>query len=311
MIGGMGKAVVVYNPVAGSASGSAIAGRANRHLQASGWEVRVIPTRDRSGATGIAAEVAADVDLLVVVGGDGTLREAIEGLGEARQRVRLGFLPVGNANVAAQELGIPLDSDQAIELLDGGETATIDLGVLRTGGSSRLFLAMIGIGWDAMAVHYVDRVRHSKLGGRWYRLWADSVYLICGLLALLRRGPRALEIEVDGEPLEPHFRAIHVSNFRTYGKAMYVTPDAHHQSGRLHYQARRRVAWPALAWHLVAASSGRHAPEWISSYGEGSRVRIVSPTPIPIQVDGDAHPPVEELEAEILPGGARIIVPAS
>jgi len=272
--------------------------------------VRSIPTRDLSGATEIATEVADDVDLLVVVGGDGTLRQAIEGLGDARQRVRLGFLPVGNANVAAQELGIPLDAEQAIELLDEGETACIDLGVLRTGGSSRLFLAMIGIGWDAMAVHYVDRVRNSKLGRRWYRLWADSVYLICGLLALLRRGPRALEIEVDGEPLDPHFRAIHVSNFRTYGKAMCVTPDAHHQSGRLHYQARRRVAWPALALHLGAASLGRPAPGWISSYGDGSRIRIVSPTPIPLQVDGDAHPPIEELEVEILPGGVKIIVPA-
>jgi diacylglycerol kinase (ATP) len=306
----MGRAVIVCNPVAGNASGSAIASKAARHLQARGWEVRSIPTRDLSGATEIATEVADEVDLLVVVGGDGTLRQAIEGLGDARQRVRLGFLPVGNANVAAQELGIPLDAEQAIELLDEGETASIDLGVLRTGGSSRLFLAMIGIGWDAMAVHYVDRVRRSKLGKRWYRLWADSVYLICGLLALLRRGPQHLEIEVDGEPLEPHFRAIHVSNFRTYGKAMYVTPDAHHQSGRLHYQARRRVAWPALALHLGAASLGRPAPGWISSYGDGSRIRIVSPTPIPLQVDGDAHPPIEELEVEILPGGVKIIVPA-
>lgn len=305
----MGRAVVVYNPVAGSSSGASIAAQAECKLQSCGWDVQTLPTRDREGATAIAREVAGDVDLLVAIGGDGTLREAIEGLGDERRRVILGFVPVGNANVAAQELGIPLDAQEAIDLLDEGEAAPIDLGVLRADGRSRLFLAMIGIGWDAVTVHYVDRVRRSRLGRLWYRFWADSVYAVCGSMALLHRGFGALEITIDGQPLEQHTRAIHVSNFRTYGKNMTVTPDAHHQSGRLHYQARVRGSVVALARHLLAAVQGRRAPASISTYGAASRVEITSQTPALLQVDGDAHLPVQRLETEILPGGARIIVP--
>ena len=72
----------------------------------------------------IATEVGRrgdEVGRFVVVGGDGTVREAIDGLGDARSRIPVGIVPMGNANVVARELGIGPDVDEAIRVAVDGE----------------------------------------------------------------------------------------------------------------------------------------------------------------------------------------------
>ena len=173
------RAVVVYNPVAGSRQGSAVAADAEARLQANGWEVGSVPTTARGGAAEIAREVAGDVELLVVAGGDGSLREAIDGLGERRDSTLVGVVPIGNANIVARELGIPLDPGAAIRLLGEGQALAVDLGWVcfngestgtpsRSKGEAELFLAVVGIGWDAETVMYLDRLRRSRWGRPWY-----------------------------------------------------------------------------------------------------------------------------------------------
>jgi diacylglycerol kinase (ATP) len=257
----------------------------------------------------MAREVAKDVDLLVVVGGDGTLREAIEGLGEQGKRPTLGFVPTGNANVTARELEIPLDPREAMRILTEGKPVSIDLGVARWGDERQLFLAVVGIGWDATTVDYLDRLRHSSLGSVWYRTWADSAYLACGLAALLQWRPPRFRVTVDGEQLDRDFCGLHVCNFRTYAKGMAVAPDAHFQSRRLHYQARKYANPLAVAWHIAAAAAATKVPEWISSYGEGHGVGIQSTQRFRLQIDGDFKGHVTHLEVGVRPSATSILVP--
>jgi diacylglycerol kinase (ATP) len=300
---------VIYNPVAGAGVGAEASAAVEALLGRAGWGVRSIATRDRGGAAGIAREAARDVELLVVAGGDGTLREVIEGLGEEGERPTLGFVPTGNANIAARELGIPLEPREAMRILTDGKPVSIDLGVARWGDARQLFLAVVGIGWDAITVDYLDRVRHSTLGSVWYRSWADSAYLACGLVALLEWRPPRFRVTVDGEQLEQDFRGFHVCNFKTYAKGMSVTPDAHFQSGRLHYQARKRGTPLAVAWHIGAAALGVKVPRWISSYGEGHGVGVQSTRPFPLQIDGDFKGEATHLEVGVRPRAASILVP--
>jgi YegS/Rv2252/BmrU family lipid kinase len=305
----MGRCVIIYNPIAGRGAGERAAESAQRALSDAGWEVDCIATRDRSGATGISQSLADDVTLLVVAGGDGTLREAIEGLGERASRVTLGFVPLGNANVAARELGIPLDIEGAVRLLCEGSSSRVDLGWFSASDVSGLFLAMIGIGWDAITTSYIDRLRHTRLGGLCYRLWADGLYLLCGLAAAFRRTRLRLRIAVDGRELPEPFCAVHFCNFRTYAKGMAMAPEAHPQSGRLHYQARRRGSLLALIRHLLAAQLGRPAPDSVSRYGNGLSLRATGSEPFPVQIDGDYRGTFSELRVEIRPAAISIIVP--
>jgi diacylglycerol kinase (ATP) len=303
----MRRAVIIYNPIAGSARGREIAELAEARLLEAGLTVETISTRDGSGATEIARQVADRTDLLVIAGGDGSLREALEGLGEARQRVVLAFLPIGNANVAAQELGIPNDPLQAIALLDEGVATQIDLGLVELDGHTELFLAMVGVGWDAITVRYIQRIRHNRLGQICYRVWADAVYVLCGLLSTLNIRPPRFRVSLDGEDLGEGWCAAHFCNFRAYGKGMSVAPEAHHRNGRLHFQVRRSSALPGLLGHLVAARLRRRAPARTSKYGAGERMVAHSQVPLPVQTDGDFKGEFSKITVRVLPDAARIL----
>lgn len=302
----MSRAAVVYNPLAGSGQGALIAAQAEQHLSSHGIVVECVATRDRSGATEIVRRVAADIDLLVVAGGDGSLRESIVGLGEERRRVKIGLLPMGNSNVVARELGIPLDPVRAVQLLTEGAPCAVDLGSV----NSELFLAMVGIGWDALAVRYLDIMRHTRLGRLWYRAWADSLYFVVGSAAFLRIRPPHLRLTVDGGTLESTFPAALLCNLRTYAKHWAMAPDAHCQSGQLHYQARKRSLLPFMIWHLGAAALGEKSPAFISDYGAGSKLVVEAEKPLPVQVDGDFRGYLTRIELEIHPSAIEILTPA-
>ena len=88
-----------------------------------------------------------------------------------------------------------------------------------------------------------------------------------------------------------------------------MTPEAHFQSGRIHFQGRFRSLFIFVAWQVVAALCGRPSPSFISDYGDGDTIRLEGEKPFPIQVDGDFRGYATELSVSVRPGAARIVVP--
>ncbi len=301
----MARAAVIDNPMAGGGQAEALSRRAATLLCDAGWDVERFSTGGPGGAFDIARDVSKRVDRIVVVGGDGSLRETIAGLGEERRRIEVGLIPIGNANVVARELGIPLDAEAALAALLESKPVLIDVGY----ANSELFLAVVGIGWDAIAVRYLDRLRGTRTGGLWYRAWADSVYVFVGILAMLRaRWPR-FRIRADGVELERAFCSAYFCNCRTYAKGWSMAPDADCQSGELHYQARKRSPVPFLVWQLLAALLGRRTPRFISVYQSAREIVVDAERPFSVQVDGDFRSTLNHLRLEIQPRTARVLVP--
>src|ERR1700761_241384 len=132
-------------------------------------DMDVEPTKYRGHARDLAA--AADVDLVIVHGGDGSINEVVNGLmsrasGETQgpgaggeRRPLLAVIPGGGANVLARALGVPVDAAAAIrrlqEDLAAGRSRTIGLGL----AGDRYFTFSAGLGWDAEVVGEVDRLR--------------------------------------------------------------------------------------------------------------------------------------------------------
>jgi diacylglycerol kinase (ATP) len=245
----------------------------------------------------------------VIVGGDGTLREAIDGLGDARRNVPIGIVPMGNANVVARELGIGSDVDEAIRVAIEGAPEWMDVGTVRGDDFDELFLAVVGLGWDAHAVRLMDRMRHSQAGGTAYRLWADGLYGVAGLAASLRPGQERFTLVVDGEPLRARYCAAWFCNLRTYGKGMAVTPDAHRGSGRIHVQARKRASLPFLLTQLASALRGTRTPQFISDYVDGKTIRMEADELVAIEVDGDDLGWTRTLEIGVMRAAASVLVP--
>jgi diacylglycerol kinase (ATP) len=301
----MARAAVIFNPISGSGLGEAASIAAENSLCRDGWQVERIPTCDRSGATAIARRVAEKVDLLVVAGGDGSIREVIGGLEHAAGHVKLGLIPVGNANVLARELGIPLAPDAAVAILSSETAVPVDLG----SANGELFLAMVGVGWDALTVRYLDRLRHSKWGSIWYRTWADSAYAAAGLAAAFQVRPPRFRLTCNGKMHTHRYCAALFCNVRTYGKGWAMAPEAHFQSGKLHFQARKRSSPLFLAWHVAAAALRKRSPRLISDYGSGEYLVVECEHPFPVQADGDFKGYFKRLELSLDAAAVRILVP--
>ena len=276
---------------------------AQRHLRESGWEVACFPTEGPGHASELARAWSAEARRLVVIGGDGTLREAAEGL---TRDVDLGFVPLGNANVVARELGIPLDPRRSVELAASGEARTFD--AVRANG--RFVLAMIGVGYDGVVTRWIDKARSRGWTKRWYAAHADSLYGALGLAALLRPCP-PVQLEVDGAEAEAAYRHLVLCNVQTYAKGWAMTPGADPRDGLLDYQARRTGFLPLALWALAGAALRRRVPGFVAHYGRGERLRIRSERPFVWQADGDPMGATTELDVEVVPGALRLVGPAA
>lgn len=301
----MNRAVVVFNPISGSGRSEPLALVIEAKLRQAGWTVECLPTFDQRGATPVVERVANRIDFLVVVGGDGTLREAVAGLGSATTSVKIGIVPSGHANVVARELGIPLDLRAAVEVLVTGVPIRVDLGL----ANRETFLAMVGVGFDALAVSWVSRLRHTRFGRVWYRWFADSLYAVAGLLAMCDWKLPMVRLRVDGRSVGDRYSAALVCNFRTYSKGWSMAPAAHFQSGDLQYQLRKSHNPLFLIWHLLAAVFRCRSPAFISDYGGGSVVEVSCERPFPVEIDGDYRGTMKQLTLSLEPGALQVVVP--
>lgn len=260
-----------------------------------------LPTEGPGHASELARACGAEVRRLVVVGGDGTLREAAEGLARG---VELGFVPMGNANVVARELGIPLDPRRSVGLASAGEARPFD--AVRANG--RFVLAMVGVGYDGVVTGWMDRARGRGWTRRWYATHADSLYGALGAAALLRPCP-PVRLEVDGVEAPGTYRHLVLCNVQTYAKGWAMTPGADPRDGLLDYQARRTGLLPLSVWSLAGAALRRRVPGFVAHYGRGQRLRLASGRPFVWQADGDPMGATTELEVEVVPGALRLIGP--
>ncbi|MBI4879612.1 MAG: NAD(+)/NADH kinase [Planctomycetes bacterium] len=301
----MRQALIIVNAKAGRGRALAAADLAAEHLRARGVSVECVPTDHPGHAAELARVLGQDSDLVVVVGGDGTLREAASGLaGRGSARV-LGFIPIGHGNVVARELGIPLDPRAAVEVLFSGKPRAMDAG--RANG--HLFLAMVGVGFDALVTRRVGALRRVPLGERAYQRLGSSVYAACGFLALWRLLPRRFTLSVDGRALDRRPCSIIVANTEAYARDWAVTPGASTSDGVFDYQACWRSAAPLVAWQLLQARRRRRVAPFIAEYGRGKEFVIASSAPFSWQADGDPMGFTERLEIEVLPAHLTILAP--
>lgn len=300
----MKRALLIVNPAAGEARPAQVGDTVRAHLQALGWQVSLALTERAAHATEIAAAHGRDIERLVVVGGDGTLRETFVGL--AGQGPPVGLVPMGKANVMARELGIPRDAEAAMHGLETFAPGRLDVGTV----NDTYFLAMVGVGYDGVVTEGVRRLRVSRPGAALYgRGGANLVYGLAGVPALFRFHPPRMTIVVDGQSLRGEHVSAVVSNTATYATGWSMTPDADPADGILDHTASRRATPWFVLWSLGAAVLWRRLPPLVAEYGRGRAYRIRASRPLPWQVDGDSMPRCRELQIGVRAGFARILAP--
>ena len=273
-------------------------------------DVTLVETNRRGHATRLAQSAAgASCDLVVVLGGDGTLNEAANGL--AGTSTALATLPGGSTNVFARILGLPDDSVDAVgvllEAIDRGSFQRIGLGSVE----GRYFLFHCGVGFDAAVVEQVEK------RGPWKRWAGHPLFLYAAtdtwLRRVNRRRPPLKIISADGEQLSTGFLAI-VMNANPYtflgNRPFDIVPDltladplAVVTLERLDLRTLAPVAGAALTGRDVASRRG------VDVRTEVRSIVVEADPPAPYQVDGDHLGSSKRLRFAWTPDHLSLLVP--
>ena len=289
------RVALVVNPVSGRGRSRLLASRVADLLRAGGHPVEIY----RSGGPGEirkrARELSDATERILVVGGDGTLNELLNGLADPT-RVPIAQLPNGTANILAHELSLPREPAGVARMLIEGPVRFLDMGL----AGQRRFLMVASAGFDAMVTRSIALRRTATLGYLGY---------VAPILRTLRDYvPPRIEVRVDDGPAVEG-QLVLVGNTRNYGGLFTMADLARCDSGRLDVCVLRNASLGGLVRAAVSGLTGGLSRRDDVVYVTGRRIRIESDPPVPVQIDGD-HAGTTPLEIEIRPAHVPIVLPA-
>ena len=261
-----------------------------------GWHAEFLVTEKAEEGVSAASSAALDgVDLVVAVGGDGTVRGCAEGL--ARTGVPLGVVPLGTANLLARTLRIPGQPRSALAsaLAVGGVDRTIDLAV----ADGVPFAAMAGMGLDA-AVVAGTKLKHQ---------FGWLAYAMSGAVHLALP-PARFTIRLDDQaPIERVARSVVAGNSGLLPGGFSLLPDARLDDGMLDVGVlapHGPFGWTRLAARVLTNS---HRQDRMLERFKARRVEISTQAVLPREVDGEVVTAGQSLTVTVLPGALTVRMP--
>jgi YegS/Rv2252/BmrU family lipid kinase len=259
-----------------------------RHLDEIGGQCALKATTAPGDARRLAAEAVGEgCDLIVAAGGDGTVNEVLNGIGDAPDgfaRARLGVLPLGTMNVFARELKIPFRFERAWETLRRGNEIKIDLPRVEFSANGKIerryFIQLAGAGLDARVIELVDW-RHKKKVG-------PLAYIIAGLKALREKKPQIMARE-DARPTGVNFTGelVLVGNGKYYGGPFEIFPEADLRDGLLDVCILPRVNWLTLLRCAPGFVARRKLPETLVRRFRAATFELSGDTAASFELDGE------------------------
>lgn len=248
---GMPNAAVIFNPT--KLDRADLEKVLNPAVEDAGWgeSVWFETEKDSPGTEQARSAIDQGCDVVIAVGGDGTVRAVAEGM--QGSGVPLALVPQGTGNLLAHHLALPIDDLAAsVDIALNGQTRSIDIGLAdwtRPDGSkeSHAFAVMAGMGLDAQIMSSTDEGLKKRVG--------VLAYVQAGAVALLKGRRMRLQYRIDGgEPKLTKVHTVLVGNVGTIGKNVTLMPDASIDDGILDVVAARPVGplgWIAVAWRVL------------------------------------------------------------
>ena len=292
------KFFLIANPKAGSMNVDRFKEDLARIFAQNDHEYEVHFTRPDEAIASIVSKAVKDGwDVVVAVGGDGTVSMVADGLRNID--IPLGILPMGTGNVFAQELGIPLKLDQAISLMVGDHRCR-PVDSMEIGG--RLYLLYAGAGITSVMMDGA-----SSESKRHYKILA---YIWSGLKKLSGWQPFRFKLEIDGTSLSSSAIEVGVANARTAGgKPFNWGEEVSVDDRRLMVCIVRSKTWLDYIQTFFDLLLGRtHQSKHIQRYPAYHHIKIDAAAAVSVEADGEVvgNTPVE---ITVVPHAVSVIVP--
>jgi diacylglycerol kinase (ATP) len=295
----LSQVTLLTNPQAGHGNAPHAAERAVARFQELGVSVVQIVGRDAAHARELVeGAVAEGTEALIVVGGDGVIRLALQAL--AHSGIPLGIVPAGTGNDHAREYKLPTgDPAAAVDLITAGHTETVDLGLIRgADGTNNWFGTVAATGFDSLVSDRVNRMSwpHGRMR-----------YNLAILAELSQLRPLPFRLVFDGErEVVTDLTLAAFGNTRSYGGGMLICPNADHSDGMLDVTMVKAGSRTRLIRLFPTVFKGTHTGLTEVSTERARTITVESPG-INAYADGDYVCPLP-VEISASPGALKIFV---
>jgi len=276
-----------------------------KYLKENGFNFKVSYTSHHGEATELAQKAADNgAELIVSVGGDGTVNEIVNGIMKSKNNPSLGIIPLGWANDFIKSVNIPYDLTQACQILVQGKTKKIDIGVI----NSQIYFANIcGVGFDAEVAQYANQMKNRHPN---WRILSAFIYVFATVKKLLSPfSYHNLKIKFDGQEIHSKILFIAISNGKIYGGRFNITPEAILDDGLLEICLVEEMGRFKYLSIIPRVFKGTHASIKGVNFYRAKEVVIQSSEPVLAQVSGEVIEGQKNYIITLLPKSLKLIVP--
>lgn len=276
-----------------------------KYLKENGLNFKVCTTSHQGEAVELAQKAADNgTELIVSVGGDGTVNEIVTGIMKSKNNPSLGIIPLGWANDFIKSTDISSDIIEACKVLVRGKVKEIDVGTIN---EKIYFVNICGIGFDAEVAQLANQMKNKH--PNWHTLSA-FVYVFATIKKLL--SPFSLhnvKIKFDGREIHSKILFIAISNGKFYGGRFKITPEAILDDGLLEVCIVEEMGRLKYLMSIPQVVKGEHASIKGVNFYRVKEIIIEFPEPILAQVSGEVIEGQKEFSITLLPKSLKLIVP--
>lgn len=285
----------IINPISGGIKKHGLPEFIAARIDASMFDTEFLFTQSAEHTRELAKRaVAEQKDILVAVGGDGTINNVAEQI--AGSNVTMGIIPQGSGNGLARHLGIPVNKVKALELITGAHAVKkIDTGK----ANSHFFVNVAGAGFDA---HVSGEFATARKRGFWS-------YTKITLSEFAKYKSRHYRFIIDGTEVTEDAFILCVANGSQYGNNAYISPQALPDDGLFDITVLkpfRVFEMPLIGYHLFARTL--HKTRFVSCY-RGKHIVIKRPKAELVNIDGEPAVCEQDITININPSNLSLIVP--
>ncbi|MDR1181724.1 MAG: diacylglycerol kinase family lipid kinase [Bacteroidales bacterium] len=292
------KIIFIINPRAGIGHYKKVSRLLTKRLDLSRYDYELVLTRYRGHGQELAIQAVVDgVDIVVAVGGDGTINEIARAL--VGKNVTLGFIPTGSGNGLAHHLQIPVCISKAIQVINESHSLEIDTIQI----NNQICISIAGLGFDGLVAEMFDR--SSRRG--------FFPYLHYVLKSYTSYKPQTYIIEEKGEKTENHnTMLVSIANSSQWGFNVKVSPKASMADGCADICLVKKPGIFRLPFSTTALLTGNlHRDKKSIHIYRLSECTIYTKdnTVQPCHIDGDPIKRQSKITINVLPKSLRIITP--
>lgn len=286
------KYILVANPISGDVDKTEIIEIATAFAENENIDLIVFETTGKNDEKAIQKlQEENDVERIIVVGGDGTIKMVAEAV--QNHDVILGIIPGGSANGLSVDLNLPNDIEENLKI--AFHNSYMEMDMISINGKKSLHLSDIGINAELVKNYENSNVR-GKLG---YAL--QAINTLTGL-----KEPFHAKIETKGRTVETEARMVVIANSQKYGTGVTINPDGVMNDGKFEIVIIKNldlIVFGKILSGNMPIESGD--VEIIST----DKATITTNVPVSFQIDGEYCDEVSKLQVEILPGQMKVAIP--